>query len=343
MIGAVADLASSLVSGSDSATPLGLYVESVDHRLSRSVGFSTVVTGVEVTSGKAADAWDTRQRQAAGAVTPPNNAPQQPSGTGTAATAVNTLINRLVQTREFPDVAEVRAFSAQDADDQHPAQSSRIWEGLQNPPGGDDAGPHQARRLDIDRTQRNEAVGVPYATPVAWGPCGLVLPRYPGTRVIVVHRDGDGTDPIDVGAGWQDGDGPTNAQLGDFWLSLPAFSDAPPASLGDDESPSSYGGNVVNDLIDASGNRAIEMSTFVLRVGTEMLKAAGTRPAAATDPVFSVEHTKSGKTARIAINADASITIHSDAGLTFETTGDITMKANNVNVGVSGTMDVSPQ
>jgi hypothetical protein len=342
-IGAIIDLASSLVPGADNAAPIALYIDTVDHRLSRSNGFQTTVSGVEVASGAAADAWDARERTAAGTVGA-GAAPQHPVAAGHAAAAVTSLVNRLIETREFPDVAEVRTFTPQDGDDANPAQTSRIWEGLANPPGADDAGPHQSRRLDPDRTQRNESVGVPYASPFAWGPCGLVLPRYPGTRVLVVHRDGDGSDPIDVGALWQDGDGPQNAQMGDYWLSLPAGTSPPAASLQDDEIPQSYGGNATNDLIDAQGNRAIEAGTFVMRVGAEMLAAAGKRPPVSSgDPVFSIEHTKNGKTARIAINADASITIHSDAGLSFETSGDIKLTAANVKVGVSGTMDVSPQ
>ena len=61
----------------------------------------------------------------------------------------------------------------------------------------------------------------PYASPFAWGKFGLVLPRYPGMRVLLAHRNGDDDDLVDIGALWERGNAPAS-NPGDYWLILPA-------------------------------------------------------------------------------------------------------------------------
>ncbi|MEK8105538.1 hypothetical protein NKG94_11055 [Micromonospora sp. M12] len=49
-----------------------------------------------------------------------------------------------------------------------------------------------------------------YLTPFAWGGCGLILPRYPGTRVALAYRNGAPDDPVEVGALWPTGHAPVS-------------------------------------------------------------------------------------------------------------------------------------
>ena len=132
--------------------------------------------------------------------------------------------------------------------------------------------------------------GVPYATPFAWGRCGLVLPRYPGTRVAAAFRNGDADDPIDVGALWESGQGP-ESEPGDWWLILPG--DVPRRRRGQHAgrraAPPEHTGKATNDLIDADGNRVIEVGGLTVRVGRTPA-AAGQRPAAATSRLSPIEH-----------------------------------------------------
>jgi hypothetical protein len=245
-------------------------------------------------------------------------------------------------------VAEVRLFTATDGGEKDPpGQTEAVWVGL----SGDsvtsfDSGPNAARRVDIEREEkgRQKTESVPYVTPFAFGKCGLVLPRYPNTRVLLAYRKGDPNDPIDIGALWQSGHIPPNASPGDWWLSLPARVDGtPPSSVEDtDTSTKDYDGKISQDLIDGAGHRALEVSTLRIRVGADMLSDVGNKVTPAPDGTACViEHTKNGKSATITIKDDASIEISSDTGISFTTKGDIEMKAANVNVHVSGHMDVA--
>src|SRR5262249_38752883 len=157
----------------------------------------------------------------------------------------------------------------------------------------------------------------PYATPFAFGPWGLALPRYPGTRVLVVNRAGDPEDPVEVGALWARGSGPP-AEMGDWWLCLPVDLDGgqPRASVDDNtviQLPET--GDAAHGLIDAHGTRVIEAGKLTIHIGKSMLTAAGVRPTAEDEPV-SIVH--DGGTARVTIAQDGSITIHSAKTLTLE-------------------------
>ena len=116
-------------------------------------------------------------------------------------------------------------------------------------------------------------------TPFAWGRCGLVLPRYPGTRVALLHRAGrPRTRSTSARCGSRAR--AADAKPGDWWLILPAGSAAAGrAALAPDSSPE-HAGAATNDLIDADGNRVIEVGELTVRVGREQLRpgdAPGTR------------------------------------------------------------------
>ena len=108
-------------------------------------------------------------------------------------------------------------------------------------------------------------------------------------------------------------------------------------SLKSDDTPANPVGKATNDLIDADGNRVIEVGTLTIRVGTDTLKDAGTRPASEATTVH-IEHAKGSK---ITIDQDGNVTVHSAADLTLSATGKMTLDASSVAVTVSSTMDVS--
>jgi hypothetical protein len=308
---------------------LALYVESVGHALSRTEGFETTLTGVELTAGQ--DDWDawTPARKAE----EPEHVTADPAAD--AARAIRGLARRVVDVRRFPDVAEVRSTTATGTGEP-PGQTEVVWRGL----GPTDGRGHQARRLLIDRQTPSPIAGVAYATPFAWGPCGLVLPRYPGTRVLLVHRDGRGDDPVDAGALWPSGHGPANAKAGDWWLILPAeVAEGDRAAIPDSKVPEDYTGEATNDLIDADGNRCIEVGRLTVRVGRDCLQPAGTRPTVA-DADVAIEHAD-GKT-RLVVKGDGTIEIKAAKKLTLTVDdGPIELNASSVDVKVRDAMNVT--
>src|SRR5262249_50276388 len=140
--------------------------------------------------------------------------------------------------------------------------------------------------------------------------CGLVLPRYPGTRVALVHRNGVQADPIDVGALWESGHGP-DSEAGDWWLILPVdVAASARTSIPDGEDPpQEHNQKATSDLIDASGNRVIHVGELTLTVGRTNLKKAGERPARdrSNDGGITIQHSDGG--ASIAIDKNGKITI----------------------------------
>jgi hypothetical protein len=315
----------------EDGTKVDLYLNAVKHTLSRYAAFTTVLTGVEVDLTPGQDPWD---------IHTPVREPEEPEHVtadpiGDAARAIRGLARRVVDVRRFPDVGEVRSATASGTGEP-PGQTALVWRGL----GPPDGLAHSARRLPIERENPSPFTGVAYTTPFAWGSCGLVLPRYPGTRVLLVHRDGRGDDPVDTGAIWASGHGPANAKAGDWWLILPAeVPEADRAAIPDTKVPEDYTGTATNDLIDADGNRCIEVGRLTVRVGKDGLQAAGTRPAPA-DADVSIEHAD-GKT-RLVVKADGTIEITAASKLTLTVEdGPIELSASSVDVKVDGAMDVT--
>ena len=192
-----------------------------------------------------------------------------------------------------------------------------------------------------------EKSGVPYATPFAWGKCGLVLPRYPGMRVLSLYRHGLPEDPVEVGALWPAGQGP-DAQPGDWWLSLPVGVPAQQRSAaGHDETPVPHKGPVSNDLMDADGHRVIEVANLRVRIGPDGLTDAGTRPPPAPDDtLLSIEHSDGttlvtiDSSGNVKVVAKGALRLQGD-GITLDAgQGDIELTAKNVKVQVQNQMTV---
>ena len=328
------------------------YITGVSHTLNRRSGFQTELTVIELKPGE--DGWD----RPPGPVGPAAlrghapDAPDHPDPIVAFRTTLATGVQRQLSALELADVGEVRAHrpAAAGPDSAH---RSTLWQGTT--PSSDGA-PGGATRLPVNRDVPLERQGVPYATPFAWGPYGLVLPRYPGTRVASVYRHGRGEDPVDVGAVWPDGEGP-DAEAGDWWLSLPADVPVAQRTTGrPDATATAHHGTASNDLIDAEGRRVIQVGNLRLRVGNA-LPPAGTRPEPAPDDVvLSVEHTDGTTLLRFSDDGDVTITAKgkltlSGAQVEIAATGegvaiaaargkDVAVTGANVNVKVEQQMKV---
>jgi hypothetical protein len=293
-------LVASLTGG---ATKTRAYVSSVHHRLGRRSGFSTVITCVALADA-ADQGWDAHSPGGSRAVSSDSGSHGASADpTLDAARAIRRTAETAVDQLQSAEVGEVRVVNASGTSEP-PAQTETVWSGLTPPDGSD----RQARRLPIQRDHPQALAGVPYASAFAWGNCGLILPRYPGTRVVMVHRNGQSSDPIDVGALWESGKGPQNAQAGDWWLALPTEAQDPDR-LDDSATPENYSGKASNDLIDAAGNRTIEVTGMTIRVGSDALGAAGERPAAPSDSeALTIEH--GDGQSRIVLKKGGEIEIH---------------------------------
>jgi len=175
--------------------------------------------------------------------------------------------------------------------------------------------------------------GVAYVSPFAWGKCGLVVPRYPGMRVAVGFRNGNPDDPVDLGTLWETGTTTDQARAGDWWLSLPAKVPANErTSIDANTVPSAYTDVVSNDLIDADGNRVIEVRELTIRVNElGALSMAGARPAQTSDTgSITIEHVKNQ--AKIVIKPDGTISIIGKKLTLDAGDGNLELKAKNINM-----------
>jgi hypothetical protein len=308
-----------------------LYVSSSRHTQSKSAGFVTVLQGVEISSG--ATAWDTWTD--ASTTTPADPASAAASPVVAAGDAIRRAARLASGEARGLDVGEVRAVATNASGAvEPPSQTETVWEGLVRPDGR----PNGVRRLPVRREHPAPLPGVSYLTPFAWGGCGLILPRYPGTRVALAYRNGRPDDPVDVGSLWPSGHAPVS-QPGDWWLSLPVgVASADRSSIADTAVPADHDGKVAHDLTDGDGNRVIELGELTVRVGRDTLQGRGQRPARAGDTdSITIEH---GGGSKIVMKQDGSITITGkridlDAG-----TGSINLKAATVDVQVSDAMNV---
>lgn len=304
-----------------------MYVRGVTHRFSRERGFVTVLRGVHVPILRPSEEfWFKREAPKASEEMEETRSIDS-SPDGFLAGVLKTLFGK----RQEPvDVAQVRAAHVREAN--IPNQTEKVRRGLAE----HDGDRYAATRLAFDEGGAlfNAAS---YATPFAWGKFGLVLPRYPGMRVLLAHRGGDHDDPIDVGALWESGAAP-GSQPGDYWLTLPAaIAQKDREQVADDQKPNDPGGKATNDLIDADGNRVIEVGKLTVHVGVDKLQPAGTRPAVANDHV-SIEHASGSK---IVIDQDGNITIESKKKLTIAADETITIDSKqDVVVQVANVMEV---
>jgi hypothetical protein len=338
LAGAVTDQILPSLGGDDLGSDATLlYVHGVEHRFGRTTGFVTTVTGV--TLKDAADAWDehTEAERPAGGTTDASATGEQ-----RAARAVDRRIAGAVSGQRLPEVGEVRRATATGRDEP-PGQTLSLWCGLD----GADGRANQARRLRVRRPSRSRSEGSPYLTPFAWNGCGLVLPRYPGTRMLVGFRNGAGEDPVALGAFWESGTSPDKAEAGDWWLILPV--DVPAdrrAAIDDGAAPQPHAGKVTHDLTDAEGRRAIEVKHLTITVGAATLQGVGSRPKHGPDNIgVTIEH----EGAKVQIKDDGTVVIHAAKNIELDAPGEtislkaatINLEADNVNVKVSGAMNVS--
>jgi hypothetical protein len=306
-----------------------VYVSSVAHRLGRTSAFVTTVAGLEIASSS--DAWDK-----------PSDGGSQPSVDGSsargpsasqaidAADAFKGIAENVVSAHRFPDVAEVRQVAVDDSVAERPRQTQLLWRGVEDADGGG----RQAARLPVARKKPSPADAVPYLSPFAWGSCGLVLPRYPGTRVMLMHRNGKAEDPVDVGALWETKTGPDKAKPGDWWLILPVGVKNPDKASG--TVPAAHKGEITNDLIDGDGNRVIEVGTLTIRIGKKGLnKVSGFKRPEPLTPQNENDQ------AHITVASDGAVTIHAAKNLTLKApNGDIKLESKNVDVKVTTAMNV---
>ena len=302
------------------------YVSGLTHTLSRTSGLLTELTVVALTGGE--DGWDHRSvAPSAQAVRGATGAPADHPDPVVALRAEleRTVAGRLAQT-EVAEVGEVRGVTG---------RRTTVWLGTD--PAADAHGNGTAR-LPIDRAAPLEVGDLPYLTPFAWGPCGLVLPRYPGTRVVAVHRHGLPSEPVDVGAVWPDGEGP-DARPGDWWLTLPVGVPAERrTSLAPTAVPEPHRGTVTNDLVDADGHRVIEVGDLRIRIGPDAPGTAGKRPEPLTgDPVLAIEHSDGTTLLTFAKNGD--VTLVAKGKLTLKGTS-IALEGDDVDVTVKNRMNV---
>jgi hypothetical protein len=313
-----------------SANPVTLSVTSVKHRLGKAAGFVSEVKGVELKDPE--HPWVTHADS--GATPKRTTASPTADAAGSAASAIKEHLEDWTANLCYFDVGQVRSFNSGTGGALSPSQTETVWEGLREV----DKNPNGTRRLPIDR---NNAVRteIPYASPFAWGKCGLVLPRYPGMRIALGHRRALDNDAVDMGAIWDSGTGP-DSRPGDWWLSLPVgVPTSERAQAADSDTPLPWSGRVSQDLIDADGNRMIELGSLVVRVGRNELKSAGTRPGPPSDDdSITIEHTSGGSS--IVMKQDGSIVIKGTSITIDAGSGDITMKANKVDVQVASSMDV---
>ncbi|MBH0082395.1 hypothetical protein [Salinibacterium sp. SWN167] len=155
----------------------------------------------------------------------------------------------------------------------------------------------------------------PYLTPFAWKKAGLVMPHYPGTRVVDLHYRGLTQVGAIAGCLWPEGYEPP-AHNGDWWLCLPTgvseIDSTDDASRVADPPDTMRGSH---DLIDADGARAIHVAGFRITIGESSMPPLGERP---TDPPQGrLEITHDQGNARIIIDESGNIEIATDAKLTF--------------------------
>lgn len=325
------DLTSLLGPGVEPENPTACLITQVTHRLSRRQGFVTTVQASVLRSDD--DGWDpVDESSKENPYTGQEQRGSKPADHATGAAAAVEGIARTVAQRA--PGARLRAGQVRS----HPGSpaeqnASDLWYSTAPPDGM----PNEIRRVAITPDQHGELPAVPVVTPFAFGGYGLVLPRYPGSRVLLADAGGGGREVVDIGGVWEDGISPP-AKPGDWWLVLP-ISQPTDDLTSDTEAAPPTSDDASHDLIDADGRRVVEVAGLTLRV-IDTPTACDKRPDPGDTGTVVIENTNGSSSARIVIKSDGSITI-SGKSISLEASEDIHMKAANVEVKVSGTMDVS--
>ncbi|WP_134495159.1 hypothetical protein [Microvirga pakistanensis] len=304
-----------------------LYVASVLHRHSRNSGFYTIAKGTVYDDPK--KPWQSLPEANKPQGTQKKTTVRSADPAIAAAVMWREMVDSRIASLRLLEAGEIWDFQAQpDTAEKTVGLSSTVSEGLVP----DDGRAQAIETLDLPRPPLRRVRGVAYLTSFAWGYCGQVVPRYPGATVALGYRHGKLNDVLDLGGIWRGSLRP-NAKPGDWWLTLPVDAKTAP---GTDKKPppAHHDGKVVNDLIDAEGQRIVETASFVVRVGKGSLPRAGAtdqRPKMgdAAGEGITLEH-KSSK-ARITIDKDGNITL---SGKT------ISLVADDVDVKVKNKMKV---
>ncbi|WP_404385386.1 hypothetical protein [Caenispirillum salinarum] len=326
--------------GNDAPEAATLYISGVAHDLGRRSGWRTVLSGV-VVDGAGADAWDVaRVRDGEGDAGEDAEAGPSAGAAEGVRKGVGDRINSAFAARPVATIAEVRRHVARTEMDgdrvRLAAHATAVLRG-----SVDHGGTRRARLDAIDRAQNDIQGNVPYLTSFAWGPYGQVLPRYPGTRVMLLNNQRNPHDPVDIGALWQTRDdadttAPARSAPGDWWLILPAFKDPaaiPAKAEGTDPVPLPEEDRASHDLIDGLGERVVHVNGFTIRsFVADDLTPATDRPAGTGDSGILIEHASAGSAVRML----------KDGTVEIVAAGDLTLKGANVKiVATEGTVDVS--
>lgn len=342
-----------------------LYVAGISQRLAKSEGWITTINGVAIEGSPIEEnAWDV-VRTRDGETPDEDESAQQGRPSGQVAQAVGRRINQAFAARPTSSVGEIREHTIEAQSNgghiERAAHSSLVIRGID-----DLGGPRQARLDEILRDPDPDVQpNVPYLTNFAWGPFGHVLPRYPGMRVMMLNHRSNPNDPVEIGALWRtDSDepskSPTNNELGDWWLILPAYGADDPPTPPDGHDPVTPAPDLKasHDLITAKGQRAIEVNGFTVRSHEPAsLTAPADRPVIPTDDdeggilieqvdgkaklkmlkdgTISIEQGDEGEQSKIVMLSDGTIEI--------EAKGDLKLKGNNIQLVArgSGTVDAS--
>lgn len=290
-------------------------VVSVLHEIDRVKGF---VTTLRVEKQEETSSSSTKTETVASTV--------QRSGDEAAKVAAELKKRARGEQREVRllNIGEINhQFVKDGTSDNHDVRAQRIdvMEGLER------SGKINGAVVDKRVEKGTQLYNKPYVTPFAFGLTGLVVPHYPGMRVVDLHYRENISQSIVAGALWRDGEAPAS-ELGDWWLSLPidvSASESAP-DLDNVELPS---GPVTHDLITGAGGRAIHVKGLRISVGENMLPDAGVRPDEPVADEILIEH-KSG----------ASIYIDADGNITLSSPKDITFSANKIVMDVQDSVDV---
>jgi hypothetical protein len=266
-------------------TPTDFRVTGVAHQLAPATGFITRLTVVAVGSG-----------------------PARPGSTGEAhrtAQEIDERIHALARNRRVIDVGRVSGQSVDSGGSRH-AQRLEVRSGLARTEP-----PNLPVRAAVGR-DATILSDKPYLTPFAFGGTGLVIPHYPGTRVLHLNHEGDVHNAVVAGALWSEGEEP-RSQAGDWWLTLPIGVSPTGEGRVDTPRPS---GKVTSDLTDAQGHRSIRVRGFEITVGQSNLPNVGERLTGASDDELTIRG--AGGNAAITIAANGAITIRTDQDLRIE-------------------------
>ena len=323
-----------------------LYLSSVQHRLGKNLGWVTLAKAVTVdTATQPGGVWDVIASREADTGNGSGSDHDSADPAEALAHQVRRQSRAASRACERPLTAEVRANHQQTemrgAAVASAAQSLDLLVGLEPADGL----PRRARRQEV-RRMGPARENVPYLTPFAWGPYGLVLPHYPGERVFVSFHEDSTDDPVVLGSFWRTADGsttasPQNVEAGDWWLILPSDVEAGARSRASGTGPVAppSDAKAVHDLIDASGARIIQMKELTIRtLPAGDLQSPQTRPEGGAEGGILITHNNGAK---IHIDADGKITIEAPEGLKLKSDKDVEIEGNKIKLKASSVDVVS--